>query len=706
MTVGLPNITTGRVDADGNQRDFQKAFSVTAEVAGLSPVQETAWVIVTGNRPRAGTFVSFVFDEIPLAILRDPPGDGSYSFIEKGTTISATFKDINIEQEDGKISEAEILLGSNTAVGTSLGSGFANATLDWPLKLLLGVKETIKNTTLTANERGIEINLTTTERISTSSSEVFIGEDADVYIGIAPNFEFAKTDVLDIGNCEVVKTESIAAKLGDLEETRVYVYTGFHIRNFLIPQLLELSTSEDLDFAQQENAENSASNWTKILQSNRDAKNGAESQDSPVWMDTEFSDEDVAGIQEDFETIRSAELDGLVPFQSDDLNDHVPYQKHAFSAGVDYEFSSTFEKTQSRQWSKSVSKESVTYFRLEEEVIALSESVSTSVDIDFSETEETTTIEGETEAKIGYILSDNDVGDFISVDVRPDNQFGTPIFTNVLGTTSSPWEPWFKDPEKEDLYAVENLGTQRRSMVQMNVSAKEQLLVPHDEAAVFTLSLSNLSESGENRFYILEPIEEFNPGGAGLKINGRPMASLGGLAYEIVAGESQEVALTVDRGPSQAEFFRIGLTTYGEGELESKYDGVYDDDGNWLRHGDWVHHPGISDTIYVNVTFSVPCSEITMVRPRDGFLFNRTLQESGERDIIEVALLDFDMKVSREDSLEAVGAEFKLLGSEAFWFLANQVSRKQLLEETGDGASLDWDVSDLPDGVYELRAFA
>ncbi|TPW14114.1 MAG: hypothetical protein FD129_1140, partial [bacterium] len=80
-----PNIFSGRLDADGNDRSYQKPISFVAQVEGRAPTTRTDWALVTGYRARSATFTS-VTQEIPLMILRDPPGDASSAFIEKGET--------------------------------------------------------------------------------------------------------------------------------------------------------------------------------------------------------------------------------------------------------------------------------------------------------------------------------------------------------------------------------------------------------------------------------------------------------------------------------------------------------------------------------------------------------------------------------------------------------------------------------------------
>ena len=107
--------------------------------------------------------------------------------------------------------------------------------------------------------------------------------------------------------------------------------------------------------------------------------------------------------------------------------------------------------------------------------------------------------------------------------------------------------------------------------------------------------------------------------------------------------------LTLERGASLSKFHRVGVIAYGEGEIETKYVATYDDEGNWENHGDFVFHPGLSDTVFVSADFLVPSSPITLVRPRDGWVYNKAMQEAfdaGENEGLELLLDNFDIKLS------------------------------------------------------------
>jgi len=238
LTIGAPNVFEGRTDAEGNDRSFQKSITATVAVPGLEPASATQWVVVTGSRIREGTdFVSAVSEPFPLMILRDPPGDGSYSYIEKGQSITWTGKFEMFQDYGG--AGVEFL----TAIGPEFTTFFGNFISRIAIKgnLLVGGR--------TDEEGKTEYTITALERFSTADSDVFVGEDGDVFIGIARNFLFTRTDKLDVVDCEIVKTEALGFIDNGFSTT--FAYPQSYIESQLIPSLKEMrdkAASGSLDF--------------------------------------------------------------------------------------------------------------------------------------------------------------------------------------------------------------------------------------------------------------------------------------------------------------------------------------------------------------------------------------------------------------------------------------------------------------------------
>ena len=145
-----------------------------------------------------------------LDILRDPPGSGSYAYLEKGTSYHVKYKDpynfrvgLNLFVKWGN--------NSQYFVGTYAGSPAAGATA--------GVLNTVEKTTdwnfpLTVQWYGYnqaDYEFKTSERIQTGSGPFQVGTNGDVYIGVTNGVMTSKADAFRI--VDSISFEQIKAKI-------------------------------------------------------------------------------------------------------------------------------------------------------------------------------------------------------------------------------------------------------------------------------------------------------------------------------------------------------------------------------------------------------------------------------------------------------------------------------------------------------------
>ena len=83
-------------------------------------------------------------------------------------------------------------------------------------------------------------------------------------------------------------------------------------------------------------------------------------------------------------------------------------------------------------------------------------------------------------------------------------------------------------------------------------------------AAVFNLTLGNLSQSEETRTYNLDHWQESNPDGAIVRFNG----DLPPLGLEVPYGESVDVQVTVERGPIAFDYEGLTIAYFADCEDE------------------------------------------------------------------------------------------------------------------------------------------
>ena len=340
----------------------------------------------------------------------------------------------------------------------------------------------------------------------------------------------------------------------------------------------------------------------------------------------------------------------------------------------------------------------------------------------FLETEITSSRTWSTEEEntftVGYVLADDDAGDFISVDIGrgnakvpecelPQTTAGLDhvycteekearendpellrlpgsdlIFQVQSGRTSNPWEPWYNDEDEPQ--------TQPRDRAFLQIDPPIQKDIAPDEPAVFTLSLTNAGDSQETREYVLRTVNVNNPGGAVMSVNGSSIQ--GGHSYYIGAQQTQEVTLTVERGPNRFNYENLGVQLYPAGEYPVWEDGGYG--GNGVIQ--------LSDSVFFSVEYTAPCSDIEILRPEPNWVFNSALLADPATDSLLVILNNFNIPVSETDTVSTLGFEYRLKGANT-WLPGLTLTRAALGDDDATSYATKW----LPprDGEYEMRAY-
>lgn len=157
--------------------------------------ERTIPVVVLGASPLPGSdIIVDVEDEegqvkMPIYILRDPPGDGSFSSIEEGQTFTKSLTDV-FSFRGGIGIEADLSLGI-------AGQGVY-------LELEQRVGGSVED------ESTYELAFTTKQTISTSSTADFVGPDADVLVGIGVAIQYGLIDEIRFNeaSCSFQKVQS------------------------------------------------------------------------------------------------------------------------------------------------------------------------------------------------------------------------------------------------------------------------------------------------------------------------------------------------------------------------------------------------------------------------------------------------------------------------------------------------------------------
>ncbi|MEY3368393.1 MAG: hypothetical protein RI973_1548, partial [Bacteroidota bacterium] len=243
--AGIPNIAS----------PYKKTLTVLASANELQNTISTQAVIL-GKRPRAVNFTSSA-PEIPMMILRDPPGDNSRATISKDSKVcNGLSLDINTSLANGE--EVSLKLGTTTGITTGIGVA---------TKLETEIENSstfnLKSTMTASVSKSMETCFTANKTISTSDGDVILGEDADVYVGGAMNLLFGITDDLrfDTANCSYYVDTGVVVFPEKFNTT--FLYTGYQIKRTVIPNLQLVGDTA------------SANMWKYILDYNKQLKNKA-----------------------------------------------------------------------------------------------------------------------------------------------------------------------------------------------------------------------------------------------------------------------------------------------------------------------------------------------------------------------------------------------------------------------------------------------
>ncbi len=494
-------------------------------VVGDEEVIYSQDVLVEGNRPREKTFTT-VSPEIPFMILRDPPGDASFSYLENNSVTNTAFRFHALAGGSLKV-WSEVKAG----VKFEAGMGVTYETEIWgKLKGSLEVGADIRG----QSEFGLTI--TNGERFETSNNQDITGEQGDVFIGSALNMIYALTDIVtyDSDACEVSTTVDLSMGADGFATT--FIYTEDHIRNVLVPQLSylrDLYTSAGNDSSKI--YDDQVKVWLQTLKTNQEIK-----------MDADF------------------------------------IENRSFSANASYEGYSEVTTSESRslEFNMFIESQVAVEAGLEIGGIGASGGVEAKFRLEYGESK---TESFSQSRKTGFYLSDDDSGDAFSVDILSDEVYGTPVFQLVSGTSSCPWEPGSQPREGvqviSDIYNLQVEDPNGAGVFTLQLGNTSQ----SDEDRMYYLSFDQASNPDGAEISIggspvQGPVEYFVPAGdfkeATVTVKRGPLAfDYNNLQFIFASGCDPLIADTVLLNTHfSSPCSRISLTRPGQGWIVSGSD--------------------------------------------------------------------------------------------------------------------------------------
>ena len=341
--------------------------------------------VVTGIYNKLPTFTTQL-PETPSMVLHDPPGDGSYSFIEKGQKVCEKMTFATEYTEGGG-------LQTFFDFGPDLESIAFFGIPKISFESEIGPDFTILNEISKTSTNSIEVCKTFNSRLSTSEDDLILGtHGGDVFVGGGLNINFGLADIIlfDSTLCEPYDSLSGVIEPGAYGTT--FMYTQWHILNTVIPHLATL-ISLSTDTVEINRYQTSINRWNKIITDNDKRKKNAD-----------------------------------------------PIRNISFSAGADYEYSESIDTISS----SSSSEGSKFNGNFDNKIILRFQGIGPAITIKSHVEKVTESSKDDTDEKgvtTGFVLKDDDVLDAFSVDVCIDSVYKTPLFNIRAGQSSCPWEP-------------------------------------------------------------------------------------------------------------------------------------------------------------------------------------------------------------------------------------------------------------------------
>ena len=465
----------------------------------------TKQVLVTGLYSKSSTFTTQL-PATPSLVLRDPPGDGSYSYLEKNEKVCQTIS-MTAETTNGLGTDVVLDFGPDLdilvfatilSVETQIGPTFTN------------------NTSITkVTENSMEVCQSFEERISTSAEEMIVGSAAnlpnlggwvqggDVFVGTGLNVEFGFSDKVAFDTTLCGGTVEQVVSVSPKNFGTTFMYTDNYIRTNVIRYLDAIANDPNTTPEKRDTCLSSITLWNKILNDNILQKSAAKFK-----------------------------------------------RNLSFTAGPEYEYSETSDTSTTN--SSSTQNSSVFDFAFDIQVYVQGIGGGVTIKTN-SETIKGKTTDNAHEKGVttGYVLSDNDPGDAFTVDVAMDSVYKTPVFRTVTGQSSCPWEPKTAHRDGTGIAFRDNSGP-------------VVVDVPSTEPAVYKFFLGNQSETNETRTYVLNANANSNPDGAVIRLNGSVLD--GPIGFQIPYGTSIPITLTLERGPEKYDYDSLEIAFYSECE--------------------------------------------------------------------------------------------------------------------------------------------
>lgn len=401
-----------------------------------------------------------------------------------------------------------------------------------------------------------------------------------------------------------------------------------------------------------------------------------------------------------------------------------PLQNYSFHAGSNIEYSESFTQTKENTQDFHITIGAKTAAELGMNVMALGtsfvieEEVNTEQGGSWSQTEETTQTQG-------FVFAEDGDDDYLTVDVyhevgyEKDDQYieykdidsdkkqlSTMIFITRAGATGCPYEGEYvaRYYEPEQRHVIDE-ATLQIEMPKISLPEGQQSLVenvPSGKSAYLPIVLTNESAINEDGWYDLKILDDTNPDGAQLFMDGAAIGN--GRSIMIPAEGVLNKTLEIRKGKVM-NYDNLQIAIFSQCQCDPT-----------------SPTPVISDTLNFSVHFTPSCSDVNIKKPSNNWTYNTklptTLVNGVDKHYMNVVIDGFDVNY---DNFHHLKLQYKAAsGSDDDWdkgTLMNFYSKEEYYDaainagmnatmiEAKDAGTINykWFLDDMSDQRYDLR---
>lgn len=687
-TAGLPNITP----------PYSRTISMTYDVNGRTYDWSGNGMtgIILGSLPTGNNFVTSGPDMVNM-ILRDPPGSKSFAeWTEGSAKTEMTFF------RGSFVGEWEISGTAHFGAQLTVVNGpvcvltktvtFDDVTAGFHAELNKGKSHTYTYT------------LTNTRTISTSAEPEYVGANGDVFIGTSTNIIYGNARDINFrrqgtGNTVALEVKDIITT--GLKFNTMFNYTQHYVENVLLPNLRTMRNSVLQTVSSTEGYVNKSDKPVYLTTlSPTDAGFGSSNHDKDVWQDKATAEVSITGpsytmipgttacndtVEWFNMQIRNWEsllaLNEEEKVEANKSRDKHLDQNYSFDSGSSISNSTKEEKNNesTHEW-----KFTGYFFANNTKGFKVNGiGVEASAHLHNGGSKQVSSTSGSDSIKsFSYTLAEDSYTDALTVDVYKYGDF-SPIFRTLGGQTSGPYEGEVKTKYYQPGTTIME-ATMQVEVPQIAVDVPTVTNVPSGSAANYTLRLTNASEIDSDIYYKLLTIDESNPNGAKITIDGSILTE--NRIIKIPAGETVTKSLQLwQTNNSILNYDKIGIVLASQSQ--------YDPTRTWQQ---------IADTVYISAQF-VPSSSAVAMK------LDRTTLNSQTGDNLNISFSQFDRDYH---NLKAFRIQYRKQG-ETGWTLVheyvldeNDVTQNNELLPTDATVSYKLPMHDYSDGDYTFRVLS